>query len=250
MDDPESEASKIHREYYEGETEDSEDIESEEESSEDEKAFVVDAELDDCDAEEGSSQQGKLPFDAFLYDICNPPFYNDTETQDGEAIREEGLSDNEWEDSDDDHGDKEYGVHDPSVHWKLMKPHLGERFASQEELRFCFTNYAVRNGYPIKITKSSSERLQAKCGKDRRGNKCTFKLWVSWMNGEHSFQVKGLNETHTCVREYSHATLVNPTWIAKQFMKQLCQRPKMKAREMKEEIKKKFLCVVSKGQLL
>ncbi|KAL4581763.1 hypothetical protein LXL04_006291 [Taraxacum kok-saghyz] len=52
-----------------------------------------------------------------------------------------------------------------------MKPHLGERFASREELRFCLTNYAVRNGYPIKITK-----LQAKCGKDRTGHKCTFKL--------------------------------------------------------------------------
>ncbi|KAL4562220.1 hypothetical protein LXL04_034418 [Taraxacum kok-saghyz] len=98
------------------------------------------------------------------------------ETGSREAIREEGLSDNEWENSGDDHGDKEYGVHDPSVHWKQMKPHIGERFACQDELRFCLTNYAVRNGYPIKITKSSSERLQAKCGKDKRGNKCSFKL--------------------------------------------------------------------------
>ncbi|KAL4590942.1 hypothetical protein LXL04_003889 [Taraxacum kok-saghyz] len=114
----------------------------------------------------------------------------DEEKESREAIREEGLNDNdnEWEDSDDDHGDKEYGVHDPSVHCKQMKPHLGERFPCQEELRFCLTNYAVRNGYPINITKSSSERLQAKYGKDRRCNKCTFKLWASWMNGEHSFQ--------------------------------------------------------------
>lgn len=68
------------------------------------------------------------------------------------------------------------------------------------------------------------------------------------MGDEHSFQVKGLCEDHTCKRDYSHAALVNPDWIAKQFMKHLCARPKMKAREMREEVKKKFYCLVSRGQ--
>ena len=50
-----------------------------------------------------------------------------------------------------------------------MKPHLGEKYANQIELWFCLTNYAVHNGYPIKVTKSSSTRLQAKCGLDNKG---------------------------------------------------------------------------------
>ncbi|KAL4572776.1 hypothetical protein LXL04_019561 [Taraxacum kok-saghyz] len=56
------------------------------------------------------------------------------------------------------------------------------------ELKFCLTNYAVSNGYPICITKSSSFRLQAKCGFDKKGKRCPFKLWASWMGDELSFQ--------------------------------------------------------------
>nr|KAJ0207769.1 hypothetical protein LSAT_V11C500254770 [Lactuca sativa] len=235
--------------YYDSDFEESE-LESESES-ESERAFVVDEELGDYDANEHTTfPQLKVPFDAFLYDFCNVPVYSKRENVDDEVIREEGHSDNEIEDEEDEIDQKptKYSVHDPSVHWKKMKPHFGEKYANQTELRFCLTNYAVHNGYPIKVTKSSSTRLQAKCGLDNKGKRCTFKLWASWMNKEKSFQIKGLNNNHTCVREYKHATLVNPDWIAKQFLKKLCVRPKMKAREMKEEIKKKFLCIVSKGQ--
>nr|KAJ0225030.1 hypothetical protein LSAT_V11C100038120 [Lactuca sativa] len=62
------------------------------------------------------------------------------------------------------------GFHDP---FHLL-------YANQIELRFCLTNYVVHNGYPIK---------------------------ASWMNKEKSFQIKGLTNKHTCVREYKHATL-------------------------------------------
>lgn len=62
----------------------------------------------------------------------------------------------------------QYDIHNLFVHWKTMKPYLGKIFANQEELRFCFTNYAIGNKYPIKVTKSSTERLQAKCGIDKK----------------------------------------------------------------------------------
>ncbi|KAL4571792.1 hypothetical protein LXL04_018557 [Taraxacum kok-saghyz] len=235
--------------YYDSDFEES-DLELSEES-EDERAFVVDADLDDCDAEENTnSEQFKVPVDAFLYDFCHLPDYNARQNVDDEAIREEGHTDNERENEDEEADDhhSEFSVHDPTVHWKKMKPHLGERYGNIDQLRFCLTNYAVANGYPIKITKSSSIRLQAKCGYDNKRKRCPFKIWASWMNNERSFQVKGLTSKHTCVRQYKHATLVNPDWIAKQFLKQLSARPRMKAREMKEEIKKKFFCIVSTGQ--
>ncbi|CAH1425670.1 unnamed protein product [Lactuca virosa] len=180
--------------YYDSDFEESE-LESESES-ESERAFVVDEELGDYDRE----------------------------NVDDEGTREEGHSDNEIEDDEDEVDQKptKYSVHDPSDHCKKMKPHLGEKYANQTELRFCLTNYAVHNGYPIKVTKSSSIRLQTKCGLDNKGKRCTFKPWASWMNKEKSFQIKGLNDKHTCVREYKHVTLVNPDWIAKQFLKIVC----------------------------
>ena len=216
-------------------------------STSSERGFVVDEELEDSDPDDVVSF--KLPTDAFLYDFCHPPLPKDKKILEDELIKEEGIGGREneadaWEDDE----PRTFSVHDPSVHWKKMKPHLGERFCNIQELRFCLTNYAVSNGYPICITKSSSIRLQAKCGFDKKGKRCPFKLWASWMGDEHSFQVKGLCEDHTCKRDYSHAALVNPDWIAKQFMKHLCARPKMKAREMREEVKKKFYCLVSRGQ--
>ncbi|CAH1452953.1 unnamed protein product [Lactuca virosa] len=137
--------------YYDSDFEESE-LESESES-ESEGAFVVDEELGDCDADEHTTfPQLKVPFDAFLYDFCNVSVYNKRENVDDEVIREEGHSDNEIEDDKDevDQDPTKFSVHDPSVCWKKMKQHLGEKYANQIELRFRLTNYAVHNGYPIK----------------------------------------------------------------------------------------------------
>nr|KAJ0213062.1 hypothetical protein LSAT_V11C400179330 [Lactuca sativa] len=130
-----------------------------------------------------------------LYDFCNVPVYNERENVDDEVIREEGLSDNEIEDDEDevDQDPTQFSVHDPSVHWKKMEPHLGEKF--------CLTNYAMHNGYLIKVTKFSITRLQEKCGLDNKGKRCTFKLWASWMNKEKSFQINSLTSKHICVSE-------------------------------------------------
>lgn len=230
-------------------------MESESSTDSEDRAFVVDEDLHDSDGDEATgSRQFNITNDAFLYEFCNTPVSKEKRKVGDEAIKEDGISDNEaildkggLEDEADE-GGSQYGLHDPKTHWKKMKPHFAERFANKDELRFCLTNYAVANGYPIKVVKSANDRLQAKCGVDKKGKRCQFNMWASWMNSERSFQIKGLDENHTCVRDYRHPTLVNPTWIAKQFLKQLCAKPKMKGREMKEEVKKKFLCVVSKGQ--
>ncbi|KAL4583460.1 hypothetical protein LXL04_008033 [Taraxacum kok-saghyz] len=178
------------------------------------RGFVVDGELDECDQEDGvSSQNLKLTIDAFTYDFFHPHGPKDKRKWEDEVIKKEGITGNE-----------------------------------NEVLKFCLTNYAVSNGYPISIIKSSFQRVQAKCGFDSKSNRCPFKSWASWMGTEHSFQVKGLCDDHNCVREYRYSSLDNPDRISKQFMKHLSAKPKMKAKEMGEELKKKFLCLVSRGQ--
>ncbi|KAL4587378.1 hypothetical protein LXL04_000247 [Taraxacum kok-saghyz] len=152
---------------------------------------------------------------------------SDVEAKD-EEIKEDGVGLDTAEldrESDDEVEPIEYGMHDPNVDRKKMKPHLGER-----------------------VVKSSSDRIQTKCGTDKDGEQCTFKMWASWMNRERSFQVKGFNDKHTCIRDFRRPTMVNPEWIAKHFIKLLCRRPKMKGREIQEAVKKKFLCEVSLGQ--
>ncbi|KAL4567180.1 hypothetical protein LXL04_022755 [Taraxacum kok-saghyz] len=98
-------------------------------------------------------------------------------------------------DSDFEQSDFEDGSSTSSERGFVADEELEDSDPDDVELKFCLTNYAVSNGYPICITKSSSFRLQAKCGFDKKGKRCPFKLWASWMGDEHSFQCLGDNVT-------------------------------------------------------
>ena len=239
---------EMHREDDELYDSDFEDSDPGYVSDEGDPAFVVDDDLEDSDKEEIEGRRSRVEVDAFLYDFCHQPVAY--EGNKDEVIRDDGCHEeiNEVDVEDEQEADLQYGIHDPKTSWKHMKPHLGERYANIEELRFCLTNYTVADGYPLKVTKSSRERLQVKCGTDKKGVRCVFKLWASWMKQERSIQIKGLNEKHTCIREFKHGTLINPDWLAKQFLKELSARPRMKGRQIAEDVKKKFLCEVSIGQ--
>lgn len=54
----------------------------------------------------------------------------------------------------------EYVIYDLCTSWKLVKPHVGEMYATIQELWSCLTNYAIMNGYPNKIVKSFTKILQ------------------------------------------------------------------------------------------
>lgn len=96
--------------------------------------------------------------------------------------------------------------------------------------------------------KSSTKRHHAKYGMDKKGNQCPFKMWVLWINKEKYFQIEGFNDTHSCIRVFRYVILVNPNWIAKQFHTHLYKMHRMKGIEIKEVVKKKFLCGVLKDQ--
>ncbi|GJT96953.1 RNA-directed DNA polymerase, eukaryota, reverse transcriptase zinc-binding domain protein [Tanacetum coccineum] len=90
-------------------------------------------------------------------------------------------------------GDK-FPIHDPTVKWKLMRP----------------------------VLVNNPRRLLAKCCRDAKDRKCPFRLWASWMQNERSFQIKKLNDEHSCSRTYEYGTLITT------------RRGKMKALEQYE----------------
>nr|KAJ0217823.1 hypothetical protein LSAT_V11C300137190 [Lactuca sativa] len=69
----------------------------------------------------------------------------------------------------------------------------------------------------------------------------------SWreMSTERSSQIKKLVEQHTCVRNFRSVDLMDPTWIARQFLKEMIRKPNMKCKEMQAIIQSKFHCKVS-----
>ncbi|KAJ9547109.1 hypothetical protein OSB04_019652 [Centaurea solstitialis] len=114
--------------------------------------------------------------------------------------------------NDEDHVDEVTSENDSDVgKWKHMKPRLWEKYENPGQLRYCVTNYAIANGYQLYFAKNDNVRLLVKCGKRKDpNNTCPFKLFASWMNKEKTFQVKTLEETHTCERNYAHNQLAKP----------------------------------------
>ncbi|GKE86985.1 hypothetical protein Tco_1564460 [Tanacetum coccineum] len=77
---------------------------------------------------------------------------------------------------------------------------------------------------------------------------CGFRLWASWMNNEHSFQIKSLHEEHKCSRNYKLGSLVTYKWIAYHFSKEIINDPFIPYIKIKDQIRQKFLIDVCLGQ--
>lgn len=58
----------------------------------------------------------------------------------------------------------EFYTHEPSIKWKRMKPHLGERYKSLAQFKLCVGNYEIGHGYNLRFVKSNSVRVVVICG--------------------------------------------------------------------------------------
>nr|KAJ0201908.1 hypothetical protein LSAT_V11C600309670 [Lactuca sativa] len=165
-------------------------------------------------------------------DECTIPEIN---LNDFEGISEDEAPQEKLGDSEGDNEDKlqfQYSTHDPKVKRNNMKPIRGERYESPHQLKLCLTNYSIRRGYPIRFKKCDSVRFMVVCASDPEKFQCPFVVRASWMSTERSFQIKKLVEQHTCVRNFRSANLMDPTWIARQFLKEIVRKPNLKCKEM------------------
>ncbi|CAI9261589.1 unnamed protein product [Lactuca saligna] len=138
-------------------------------------------------------------------DECTIPEIN---LNDFEEMSEDEAPQEKQSDSEGDDEDKfqfQYSTHDLKVKWNNMKPVLGERFK-----------------------KCDSVRLVAVCASDPEKFQCPFVVRASWMSTERTFQIKKMVDQHTCVRNFRSANLMDPTWIARQFLKEMIRKPNLK----------------------
>ncbi|XP_052625692.1 uncharacterized protein LOC128132781 [Lactuca sativa] len=130
-----------------------------------------------------------------------------------------------------------------------MVPKLGDIFESPAQLKFCVTNYAVSHGYRIYFEKCDSQRIVARCGNRKEENKCPFRIYAAWMYKERSFQIKAMNGDHKCSRQFKFGSIVSPEWIGRHYVTEIANKPKMKLQEMIDDIRQRYRCVVSIGQV-
>ncbi|KAL4578632.1 hypothetical protein LXL04_014759 [Taraxacum kok-saghyz] len=204
--------------------------------------------------------------DSFLNTLCEEEVGNleedipeEEEDAVNNSVEEENHEDNSEEeegieafrdDEEDTYGEAEeakgieFTTHDPKTKWNKMIPCQGERYENPHQLKLSLTNYAVSKGYAIKFKKSDNVRVVAVCASEPK-YKCPYYVRGSWMNNERSFQIKIFVGEHTCVRNYKIGKLMNPTWLARQFLKELVRQPNLKCREMQKIVESKFHCKVS-----
>ncbi|CAI9299567.1 unnamed protein product [Lactuca saligna] len=142
-----------------------------------------------------------------------------------------------------------YRIHDPTIKWDKMVPKLGDIFESPAQLKFCVTNYVVSHGYRIFFEKCDSKRIVARCGNRKEENKCPFRIYAAWMYKERSFQIKAMNGDHKCSRQFKFGSIVSLEWIGRHYVTEIANKPKMKLQEMIDEIRQRYRCVVSIGQV-
>ncbi|GJZ98932.1 multidrug resistance-associated protein 5 [Tanacetum coccineum] len=149
-----------------------------------------------------------------------------------------GLPRDDFDDSSDpkiDDQDKlgdHWPIHDPKIKWKLIRPHLGERYEGPEQLKRALTYYALANGYKLYFEVNNPRRLVAKCSKDNQEKKCPFRLWASWMQSEKSFQIKNMIDEHVCSKTYEYGSLIKSNWIARNYAKKIMINPSIKVRDI------------------
>nr|KAJ0219374.1 hypothetical protein LSAT_V11C300103230 [Lactuca sativa] len=172
-------------------------------------------------------------------DECTIPEIN---LNDFEGMSEDEAPQEKQSDSEGDDEDKlqfQYSTHDPKVKWNNIKPVLGERYESQHQLKLCLKNYSISRGYPIRFKKYDSVRLVAVCASDPKKFQCPFVVRASWMSTERTFQIK------KWLSNILVAHLMDPTWIARQFLKEMIRKPNLKCKEMQAIIQSRFHCKVS-----
>ncbi|KAL4558095.1 hypothetical protein LXL04_036291 [Taraxacum kok-saghyz] len=224
--------------------------------SDDYEEEELDTELIDVTLEEDFKPKGMdRCMDSFLNissDVEDNELEDEEDDNNTDAEREEFGSEEEIDDAaganETNLGDAigmEYPIHNPSVKWNKMKPIVGERYESPQQLKQCLLNYAIRSAYSIKFAKCDSVRLHALCGSRDKKVKCPFRVYASWMTQERSFQIKTLVDEHKCMRDYKVSNLMHPTWLARHFVKELMMKPTLKCKELQAIVKAKFHCGVS-----
>ncbi|KAK1399413.1 hypothetical protein POM88_009276 [Heracleum sosnowskyi] len=74
--------------------------------------------------------------------------------------------------------------------------YVGLKFANHKELRHAVKSQAIAKGYVIEFVKSEEKRVLVTC-KDKE--RCKWRLWATTMPTEDSFQIKTLQNEHTCI---------------------------------------------------
>lgn len=127
--------------------------------------------------EDVDTSMTKTTYDPFLYLLC-PRHKEDVEIV--KLYRGDEYEEELYDDDDDSQFGKhnwnadgenreigvEYNIHNSLVDGRKMKPQMGKKCESPEQLKFCVRNYVIANGFQLRFAKSDHDRILVICVKE------------------------------------------------------------------------------------
>ena len=147
----------------------------------------------------------------------------------------------ESEDEDEDNGRREnVQAEDPEA---LL--YLGKTFSSPSDFKIVVLRYSLKTRYDIKLYRSQSMRIGAKCADKDVG--CEWRCYCAYEKKEQRLRVNVFTAKHICVRSgYTH--MLKRGTIAWLFADRLRKNPRITKQEMVSEIKREYNLEVSEEQ--
>ncbi|GJY42925.1 hypothetical protein Tco_0431138 [Tanacetum coccineum] len=163
---------------------------------------------------------------------------------------------------------KVYPVQDPNVPWNQMQPVLGMKIVHQAQLKECMINYKqkVDEGSKSKPDKGKQKVDESSKSKPDKWTKSKIKKLNSPVKGNPKSKgnpkckgrpkSKGTPTPKPTPKLILHkmvmhlGSLVTYKWIAKQFAAEVRKNPKISYKQMKSDVREKFLINDYRDQLL
>lgn len=122
---------------------------------------------------------------------------------------------------------------------------LGKTLGCAADFKVAQLRYSQRTRYDIKLYKSSSQKLGAKCSDME--SECPWRVYCSHERIKHKMQIKVYVNEHICLRS-GYSKMLKRSSIAMLFEERLRLNPKFSKTEMAEEIKMEYNLIVTKEQ--
>lgn len=124
---------------------------------------------------------------------------------------------------------------------KDPKFEIGQTFTSKKLFMLACKSHGVTHGRKVKFSKNDKRRATAYC------NDCSWKVYTAIMKDKRTFQVKNLQDKHTCGRSFEHG-LATSSFLVDRYKKELAVLPDMKVSNLQDKVKTDMNVNISRWQ--
>ncbi|XP_058776171.1 uncharacterized protein LOC131650482 [Vicia villosa] len=134
----------------------------------------------------------------------------------------------------DESGKVKYPSFVPPKKFNDYKWVLGSLFSTREEFKEAVSSYAVHNGRDLRYLKNDKTRVRVGC---KEG--CGWVALCSKLPHEDTWQLRTLNDNHTCSREYN-VRMFNTNWLGKKLYSTVRINPNVKLTAICDKVHEKW----------